>query len=328
MDVMMDLIAPLRSIAAACLLALLCLAGCDVAGEAEGGPAPADNEAAPLRVAVSIEPHAWLVERIGREHVEVRALVPPNGSPHTFQPTDAEITAVMRSAVYFKTGVAFERSGWFSAIENADRMEVVDLRQGLPLRAMEEHSHGHDGHDGHVHTLACADAHGLDPHVWLSPPLLRKQAETIADALIDLRPAVREAVTANLADLQARLDAVDGEIRAQLDGLESQEFFVFHPAWGYFADEYGLKQVAIEIGGKEPSDAELTNVLHRAREAGIRVIFVQPQITGKSARTVAEIIGGRVEVIDPLARDVAENLRRVADALNAAAKEAGATKSS
>lgn len=295
------------------LLALACLVlafGCDESPQPAVGSA--EGAEGPLRVAVSVQPHAWLVERVGGDKVRVVTLVPPGGSPHTFQPSDAEVTEAMRSAIFFRTGVAFERSAWFSAIRDAGSVEIIDLRQALTLRSIEAHVHG--GGDGHEHT-ACADVHGLDPHIWLSPPLLRTQAQTVADALIAARPDMRETVTTNLQTLHTELDELHASIREALAGLERREFFVFHPAWGYFADAYELRQIPIEVAGREPSDAELTAILELAREHGARVVFVQPQITGKSAQIVANEIGGRVEKIDPLAKDIPENLLHVAKAL-------------
>jgi zinc transport system substrate-binding protein len=115
--------------------------------------------------------------------------------------------------------------------------------------------------------------------------------------------------------LEQRLDELDETIRRTLAPVRGRSFLVFHPAWGYLADEYGLKQVAIEIEGKAPADHELTALQQFARDEQVNVVFVQPQISGQAADAVAAAIGGRLEVLDPLAADVAANLRRVAGAL-------------
>ncbi|MCK5723282.1 MAG: zinc ABC transporter substrate-binding protein, partial [Gammaproteobacteria bacterium] len=90
------------------------------------------------------------------------------------------------------------------------------------------------------------------------------------------------------------------------------QFMVFHPSWGYFADTYGLKQVAVEIEGKNPKPSQLKELIEHAKEQGIKIIFVQPQFSSKSAKLVAREIGGRVAVADPLAQDWSANLRAVA----------------
>jgi zinc transport system substrate-binding protein len=200
-------------------------------------------------------------------------------------------------------------------------MKIVDTRGDIQLRDIEAHRHGddpphkeHDHGDGE-HEPACDHGCGKDPHIWLSPPLLKRQAVLIAEALAAAAPEHAEAFDQNLQGLLARLDTVDAEIRNRLAPHDGKAFFVFHPAWGYFADEYGLRQIAIEVEGKEPSDSELTEVQQRARESGAQVIFVQPQISSQSAEAVAKAIGGRVEELDPLAEDVAAGLLAAADAI-------------
>jgi zinc transport system substrate-binding protein len=88
---------------------------------------------------------------------------------------------------------------------------------------------------------------------------------------------------------------------------------VFHPAWGYFAHAYGLKQVPIEIEGKEPKPAQLKELIQHTRKNDIKAVFVQPQFSTKSAELVAREIGGQVAFADPLAEDWIANLRQAAD---------------
>jgi len=299
--------------AAVVLAACAVVAGC--------GPGRENAGEGPLPVAVSVTPQAWLVKQIGGERVDVITVVQPGASPATYQPTDAEVSRVMSAVIYFRIGVPFENGAWFSAIQSAGAMEIVDTRGNIQLRDIEAHrhddEHAHEEHDhadeGHEHV--CDHACGKDPHIWLSPPLLKRQAALIAEALAAAAPDHAGEFDENLQSLRARLDAVDAEIRERLAPHEGQAFFVFHPAWGYFADEYGLTQIAIEVEGKEPSDSELTEVQRQARESGAQVIFVQPQISGQSAEAVARAIGGRVEQLDPLAEDVAAGLLSAADAI-------------
>lgn len=272
-----------------------------------------------LLVAVSILPQQWMVQQIGGERVEVIPLVQPGDSPHSLQPTEKLINDVMNAAVYFRIGVAFERGAWFEAIGNANRVRIIDTRQGVTLRSMGAHVCEDPSHNHAPGVVHGADEHdhgsGLDPHIWLDPALLKVQARTMAEGLIAVDPANEAAYRDGLARLEAELDRVDAEIRATLAPVSGRAFFVFHPAWGYFADAYGLEQIAIENEGKEPSDAELTTLKETALEHGAKVIFVQPQIAGRSAKALAEVIGGRVEVLDPLAPEVSANLLRAAQAI-------------
>ncbi len=291
---------PPRGLAALALS--LGVLGCG-AGDAAGPPA----------VAVSLAPQAWLVEQIAGSRVRVVQLVAAGESPATYQPSDAQVSRLLGAAVYFRAGVPFENAPWLAAIEASGRVKIIDLRQGIALRSMEE-GDGHGRGDDHGHGAG-------DPHVWLSPRLLAVQARTVAAVLAELDPTHREAYEANLARLERTLGELDRRLRQRLAPLAGREMFVFHPSWGYFADEYGLRQVAIELAGKQPSDRELTRLQQRARAAAVPVVFVQPQITGRAAAAVAAAVGARLEVLDPLAPDVAANLERAAELLLAAGVE-------
>ncbi|MCG3179034.1 MAG: High-affinity zinc uptake system binding-protein ZnuA [Phycisphaerae bacterium] len=290
-------------------LALL-LAACLAAGAGCRGQAdtrPADGR---IAVTVSILPQKWIVQRVGGDHVAVAALLSPGDDPHTFAPTDAQITAVMRSRLFLRIGVPFEGGQWARAIAASSRVRVVDMQRGIALRP-----------------VAAGDADeppdAMDPHVWLSPPLLRTMAANTADALAEADPAHAADYRRNLAAVEAELDALDRDLHTLLDPLRGRAFIVFHPAWAYFAAEFGLTQVAIEVEGKAPSDSELTVIRRRARESGVKVVFVQPQVSGAAAAAVARAIGGRTATLDPLAEDVAANLRAAAGSIAAAMAEEG-----
>ena len=128
-------------------------------------------------------------------------------------------------------------------------------------------------------------------------------------------PEHAETYRSRLAAFEEELDVLDREIRARLADLPNRHLYVYHPAWGYFCEAYGLSQVPVEIAGQEPSEIELTRLVARAREDEVRVIFVQPQIAGQAAQALARTVGARVERLDPLARDVVANLRAVAELL-------------
>ena len=155
---------------------------------------------------------------------------------------------------------------------------------------------------------------GTDPHIWLSPQLVKIQAQTIYDGLMQIDPSNERFYGANLAAFLTDLDELDSSIRKKLLGLESRKFMVFHPAWSYFALDYELEMVPIEIEGSEPSAAEMAELIRAAQEDDIKVIFAQPEFSTERAQTIAEEIGGEVLLISPLASDWLENLQRVADA--------------
>ncbi len=268
-----------------------------------------------LTVVVSIVPQAWLVRQIAGD-VEVVTLVGPGESPHTFQPSDAQVSRLMRADLFFRIGVSFERGPWFDALAAPGKPPIVDMRRGIKLRRMVGHTHGFEGAGrddvptGPYHVEP-------DPHIWLSPRLLKTQARTVTDALIEVDPSRKTQYEARLEEVERRLDEVSRTIRGKLGRHASKAFLVFHPAWGYFAQDFGLRQIAVEPEGKAPTDFELTRLQRQARAEGIRILFAQPRIAGRSARAVAAAIGGRVEPLDPLAPDIPKNLLHFAEMLAA-----------
>lgn len=151
--------------------------------------------------------------------------------------------------------------------------------------------------------------------MWLSPPLLKRQAETIASALAEARPDLAPAIGERLAALTNELDSLHAELSTRLAPLKGRTIMVFHPSWGYFTDAYGLRQLAIEHEGQPPSDAEITRLRQVARECDVRLVAVEPQIDSRAARAIARSLGARVVSFDPIAADVPANLRHVADVL-------------
>ena len=262
-----------------------------------------------LSVFVSILPQAYFVERIGGESVTVEALVTPGQSPHTFEPTPQQMARLAEADLYFRIGVGFENS-LMPRIESTIRgLPVADSREGLRLREIE--GHHHDEEDEHEEEGE-DDHEGDDPHVWLSVRNAIHMAGTMRDALVRLDPEGKAAYEAGHRSLVADLEALDRRITAILAPVRGRPLFVFHPAFGYFADDYGLEQIAVETGGAEPSARQLARLIEEAREHGVRVLFVQPQFSQKTAEVVAREINGAVVPIDPLARDYIANLERMA----------------
>jgi zinc transport system substrate-binding protein len=254
---------------------------------------------------VSIGPQRYLVQSIAGSRIRVEVLVQPGQDPHTFEPTPKQMTQLSRGKLYFRIGVAFEQSLIPRIRSSNPQLKIIDTQAGIELREIEEGDH--EGEEGEDH-----DEYGLDPHTWLSPLLAKRQAQTIRDALIEADPGGREEYEAGYQSLAAELDGLHREIAAALAPYRGEEIFVYHPAYGYFTDEYGLRQVAVETGGSEPSAQQLARLIERARERQVRIVFVQPQFSRTGAEAVAEAIGGVVVPLDPLAEDYVANLREMA----------------
>jgi zinc transport system substrate-binding protein len=286
-------------------------------GASTGGGSPP----AVVSAFCSIAPQEFFVQRVGGELVSVKVLVRPGQSPHTFEPTPRQMADLAESDVYFAIGLPFEDRLLGRIEELGSGMQVVDTSAGIPRRQVED-AHGHDEEDGSGDRAASADhansAHdngrsGLpDPHTWLNPRFAKIQARNICSALVDLVPERAAELEANLSELLRDLDALDAELTDALGPLAGESIYVFHPAFGYFTDAYGLRQIPIELGGMEPSARELAGLMDHATSEGVRVIFVQPQFSTRSARAIAEEIGGAVVPIDPLSADYMGNLRTIA----------------
>ena len=260
-----------------------------------------------LPVTVSIPPQRYFVQRVGGKHVDVSILLAPGQSPATYEPTPKEMVKLARSRVYFRIGVPFEKQVVEKIAGAIEDLRIVDTRKGIELRAGDPHGHGADGGHGHPH-----HHHEQDPHVWMNPRLVKVQADAVCQTLCEIDPAHRTEYESNCRAFKADLDRADAKIAASLGPLRGGTFYVFHPSLGYFAEAYGLKQVAIESGGKQPTARQLAALIDRAKRAGVRLIFVQPQFDKRYAETVAAEIGGAVVPLDPLAEDYIENLLHVA----------------
>ncbi|MFZ0243590.1 MAG: zinc ABC transporter substrate-binding protein [Desulfobacterales bacterium] len=272
------------------------------------GPARPNDK---LSVFVSIVPQRYFVQQIGRDLVDVHAMVPPGADPHTYEPKPRQMVAMATAKLYFAIGIEFEAAKLAKIVSTNPQIKVVRTDQGVEKISMDEGVHQDPDPSGHK---------GLDPHIWLSPPLVMIQARTILDALQEADPKNRSAYEANYTAFIARLVALDTELKTIFAGRQGLHFMVFHPSWGYFGRTYNLVQVPIEMAGKTPKPSQLKELIELARRNGIRVVFVQPQFSAKSAALIAREIGGEVAFVDPLAENWAENLREVAKKFKAALK--------
>lgn len=277
------------------------------------GIAPSAEPPSTVSVMVSIVPQIYFVERVGGDRVQVEAIVQPGQNPHTYEPSPRQLAALSGADLYFCIGVAFE-NGFIPKLQNLlPDLPIVDTRRGVPLQFMGDNHHAcaHEPSDGQPHD----HGHGVDPHIWLSPKRVSVQALTIRDALIARDPGSKHVYDTNCSRFTEELQRLDTELNTLLSDLPSRKFMVYHPAWGYFADDYQLVQIAVEIEGKTPPARQLARIIDQAKAEGIRVIFTQPQFSTKAAHTIADAIKGQVVPIDPLAKDLFTNLRVVANAI-------------
>ncbi|MBM3157696.1 MAG: zinc ABC transporter substrate-binding protein, partial [Chloroflexi bacterium] len=221
-----------------------------------------------------------------------------------------------RARMYAKvgSGVEFELAYMDKIVAVNKNMLVVDCSSGIQLIEMsEEHEHEGEEHEGEEHE------HGaMDPHIWASPRNARVMVQNICEGLIQVDPENKAYYEANRDTYLNKLDELDEEISDELADVQNGAFIVFHPSWGYFARDYNLEQIAIEVGGKEPSAQDIARVIEEAKKRNIKVIFASPQFNPQSANVIAGEIDGRVILIDNLARDYIANMQAVLNELSQA----------
>ncbi len=277
-----------------------------------------------LRIFVSILPMKYFVERVGATNVEVTVLVAPGQDPHTFEPTPRVMAKLAEARVLFDLGFPFEETIIKKIGPTFKNLEIVDLQQGIELRTLTEEEREADaaGHE-HEHKKINRPQHShesgdMDQHTWLDPRLAKMQARTIADTLIRIDPGHKDQYENNLKGFNADLDDLHKQLTKALAPVKGKSFFVFHPAYAYFGDAYGLKQIPVQIGGKEPTARQLARLIELAKEDEAKIIFVQPQFSKKTAEALAKGIGGAVVPLDDLAPDYVNNMREMAAKLESA----------
>jgi zinc transport system substrate-binding protein len=287
-------------------------------------PAVPVSAKTPVNVQVSILPQKYCVERIGKDRVNVDVLVQPGKSPEVYSPSPDQIKKLVAADIYFRIGIDFE-TGLMDKIQSVAGLKIVDTREGITFRDMEVHPHEGEDHDhegddhGHEADHDGDQEHhghpGKDPHIWMSPDNVKIQAHTIFQALVEIDPQGREAYQANYDAFAKDLDALDLHLKNVLKPFQGENLFVFHPAFGYLTDRYGLIQIAVETMGKAPKGKELSNIIKLAKKKKTRVIFVQPQFDRSAAQKIASAVNGVVMAMDPLAYDYLANMKTMADTI-------------
>lgn len=303
-----------------------------------------------LGIVVSLLPQKEFAERIGGEHVSVTVMVGEGQEPHGYEPSTAQMKDVAEADIYFKvgSGVEFETAWMDKFIEQNSKMKVVDGSAGINLiEISEEHDHEDDDHeeeDDHNETDDKHDEeehhneteeddheedqeddhhhHGDDPHIWTSPSNAKIMVQNLLTVMKAEDPGNADEYQKNADAYLAELDSLISEISTGLEPYADEKFLVYHPAFGYFAHEFDLVQLAVEDEGKEPTAKGLEHVIEQAKDESIKVVFVEPQFDKHNAQTIADEIGGSVITLDPLSPDYIQNLREISEKLIEAFEDA------
>jgi zinc transport system substrate-binding protein len=279
-------------------------------------------------VTVSILPQQYMVEKIAGDTVDILVMVSPNANHETYEPKPSQMKFLAKSDIYFAVGLPFERV-WLDRFAAASpKMNIIDTGDGI--EKIELLNHHHDEHHEHAdhhehdaehnhnanHDEDKHDEHDeLDPHIWLDPTLVKVQSKTIADALSLKYPQNAALYAKNYENFTKELNELDANLSKKLSALKNRSFFVFHPSWGYFAKRYDLEQIFVEVEGKEPKAAELIEIVKKAKAKNIKALLVEPQVSEKNAKIIADEIGAKLIKVDPMKKDLSENLNELADML-------------
>jgi len=279
-------------VGAAIILSTVCLFGCSNEVKEEA------VKEKPM-IAVSIVPEQTFVEAVCGDLVDIVTLVPSGSSPENYEPTAQEMEKFSDASLYFSIGVPTEEA---NILPNVGDIKVISLQDEVAA----------------VYEDRTFESGERDPHIWLSPKRVKVMVETIAKEMSELDPDNKETYEQNAADFIVKLDEVDQEIKDALKGVESKNFIVYHPAFGYIADDYGLKMYSLEEEGKEATAQHLQDMIDLAKKENIKVIFYQEEIDSSQSEAFAEEIGGKTIQLSPLAADYIDNLKNMAQTMGEA----------
>lgn len=268
-----------------------------------------------ISVAVSILPQVEFVRSVGGDYVDILEMVPPNSSPEVYEPTPGQMKQLSRARAYFKIGadLDFEINLMGKMTSINSHLQIIDCSKGIDLLIMSDTEQTVESHSGHHHGLR-------DPHIWNSLRNARMMIDNIAEGLIAVDSIHKADFLKNAELYKAKLDSLDTVIVAMFNDTLRRDFIVLHPAWGYFARDYNLIELSIEVEGKEPSAAEIKNLVNLAKTQKIRTVFASPQFNSESAKVVAREIGGTVDYIDPLNGGFLDNMYLAARKIAASLK--------
>jgi zinc transport system substrate-binding protein len=275
---------------------------CGKSDDKIGGSKPA--------IAVSILPQKYFLEKIGGDRITVHVLVGEGQNPHSYDPTPRQMADLGNTSVWILSGTDFETALTPKVESQYSSLIIIDGTAGISFRKMEEHSHGEE--KGH---LEMKNGINIDRHTWLGRIPAKIMAKHIRDALERIDPAGRDFYESNYQALVEDIDSVFNNLKKDLQSLSGRTVLVFHPSFGYFLDEFGLEQEAVETGGKEPNAKALAALIEEARADKASAIFVQSQFPVNAAKTVADAVGAEVIMLDPLSDDWLENIKRMGEAL-------------
>lgn len=294
-----------------------------------------------INAVVSVLPQQTFLEKIGGDKVNITLMVQPGDSPHTYEPKPSQMIDISKADIYFSLGVEFENV-WLEKFTNQNKSMIVrSMSDNITKITMMKHSHGdeehghddHDDHDEHDHEKHANhdhdghddhDEHGddahdakKDPHIWTTPANVKIMAQNIYNVLSLMDRENEAYYKKNLTTFLQEIEQTDKTIKELLSNIPTHsKFMVFHPAWGYFAKEYHLEQIAIESGGKNPKPKQIAHLIEEAKEEKVRAVFTAPEFSTKVAEQIAKEVGIPVVKMSPLDPKWSESMIKLAKSIS------------
>jgi len=266
----------------------------------------------PVRIAVSIEPQHYVVDRIAGNLAQTVVLVGPGQSPHSYEPTPRQMAELSQADAWITSNTDFEGALKPKIMSLYPELLVVNGTEGVTFRSLEEH---HDDEHDHMEEDESDYAENIDQHTWLGKEPMKILAQKTAQTLIYLDPAHTDTYNTNLGEFLGDIDELFSRLTQELAALAGTTIFVYHPSFGYLLDEFSITQKAVETGGKEPTARALSQLISEAQKIQPPALFVQAQFPVQAAQTIAQSINAQVLPLDPLAYDWIANISLIGETL-------------
>jgi zinc transport system substrate-binding protein len=270
-----------------------------------------------LTIYTTLYPLTFFAEEIGGDHVKVKSILPPGANAHNYEPTTDQMVKIAQSDAFIYVGAGMEHyAEKISEAVKSEDVKIIEASNGIELINSDhdhdhegeeahdhegEEAHDHEGEEAHDHDSEGEEAHDheghshgeKDPHVWLDPIRSIKLAENIKDTLVELRPDQKDEFNQNFEKLKGELEDLDQEFATTLKAMPEKKIIVTHAAYGYWANSYGIEQVAVSglSPENEPSQKELKNIIQTSEKYQLKYVFFEQNVTPKVAEVVRNEIG-------------------------------------
>lgn len=256
-----------------------------------------------LTVAVSLQPYAKMLSRLGKDRIEIVVLVPEGSDPHTFEPKPGTLKDFSKAEIYFTDSSGLDKN-WLSRFKGVNsKVKILALDSGIQFESLDDHHH---------------ERETLDPHLWVSLKNVQIILKNMLAVLTQYDPQGKAFYVENFNMYMEELVSLSDSIESLSKKLpeEKKTFMVFHPSFGYFARDYGFKQLCIEADGKEPKPKDLQHLIQEAKKSKIQSIFIMPNFSKRSAETIAKSLNANVVTLNPLVYDFEKAIKILLETLS------------